>query len=1019
MKDNDKMMEKPGKELETLRRRIVKLEQTETDYKRMNERIGELSYAIEQSPGTIIITDLKGDIEYVNRRFTEISGYTREEVIGKNPRIFKSGKTLPQVYKKMWDTITSGNEWRGAFLNRRKNGELYLESAIIAPIKNPEGVITRFIAAKEDITEHNRAAEELHLLLTMIEAISESQDFQAALQITIGKVCQATGWDYGEAWVPDSDGKILECSPAWYSKADSLEKFRQLSEEFTFPPNTGLPGRVWSSRKPEWRTDVSTEPESVFPRSSSALEAGLKAGYGVPIIANGQVLAILVFFMMAYHEEDKGLVKLISGVAAQLGLVIQRKRDEEELRRHRDHLEKMVEERTIEMIKANIQLREEIAERKWAEEELMTTTQRLQAIFSSTNEAMFTIDMARHITSCNRAAEVMLGYPESELLEHTTARFYPSKKAYLDFGKRLYAALEEKGYFNGEFELKRANGEIFSAEYTLTVLRLEKKQLGLVAIIRDISERRRGEEEIRLLLTLTQAISESRDFRAALKITVRKVCQATGWYYGEAWIPSSDGKILECGPAWYDSVDSLEKFRRLSEEFTFPPNTGLPGRVWSSQEPEWIPDVSAELEKVFPRSSIALEAGLRAGYGVPIIANGQVLAVLVFFMMAYHEEDKGLVKLVSGAATQLGSVIQRKQAEELYETLAESSPVGVYIFQDGQFKYVNPQMQRLTGSTEGEIMGMNPGEFIYPDDREQARQNAVAMLKGKRLHPYEFRVVNRTGGVRWAMETVASIHYKGKRATLGYFLDITDSKKMEEQLQHSQLLASLGEMTAGIAHEVGNPLASILLISELVTQSDIPPQARKDLRTIRNETKRAGKIMRDLLTYSRKLTPHMRRLSLHHILKKVLDMRQYEEKVQNISVSTNLFKDTLYIDGDSSQLTQVFMNLMLNAEEALQEHNGGNIKVTTEADGERAMITIADDGIGIPEDKLSQVFDPFFTTKEVGKGTGLGLSICYGIVMAHNGLISAENNEKGGSTFTVYLPLMGKGRQRTAPLKIE
>ena len=241
--------------------------------------------------------------------------------------------------------------------------------------------------------------------------------------------------------------------------------------------------------------------------------------------------------------------------------------------------------------------------------------------------------------------------------------------------------------------------------------------------------------------------------------------------------------------------------------------------------------------------------------------------------------------------------------------------------------------------------------------------------------------------------------------TEGIARDITERKKMEEQLQHSQVLASLGEMAAGISHEVNNPLGIVLLYSELLLKSDVPPQAKKDLRIIYKEAKRASKIMRDLLTYSRKLTPHMRRSNLHGILKKVLDMRQYEEKVQNISVSTNLLDGPLYVSGDSSQLTQVFMNLMLNAEEALQEHQGGNIKVTTAADGEWAKISIADDGIGIAEGKLNQVFHPFFTTKRVGEGTGLGLSTCYGIITAHAGLIRAENNEMGGATFTVQIPL--------------
>ncbi len=239
-----------------------------------------------------------------------------------------------------------------------------------------------------------------------------------------------------------------------------------------------------------------------------------------------------------------------------------------------------------------------------------------------------------------------------------------------------------------------------------------------------------------------------------------------------------------------------------------------------------------------------------------------------------------------------------------------------------------------------------------------------------------------------------------------------ERKQGQEQLQHSQLLASLGQMTAGIAHEVNNPLGSVLLYSEMLLASDIAPHIKKDLRIIHNEAKRATKIMTDLLTYGRRVTPRMRRLDLHRIIRKVLNMRRYQERLQNIAVATNLQEGSLYVEGDSSQLTQVFMNLMLNAEGALKAHNGGNITITTRINRGRVKVSIADDGSGIPEENLSQIFKPFFTTRAVGEGTGLGLSLCYGIITEHGGLIHAENNENGGATFTTVLPVADKTRTR-------
>lgn len=247
--------------------------------------------------------------------------------------------------------------------------------------------------------------------------------------------------------------------------------------------------------------------------------------------------------------------------------------------------------------------------------------------------------------------------------------------------------------------------------------------------------------------------------------------------------------------------------------------------------------------------------------------------------------------------------------------------------------------------------------------------------------------------------------------------DITELKKTQDQLQQSQILASLGSMTAGIAHEVNNPLGSILLYSELLMKSEDSNQNKKDLKIIHSEAKRAARILTGLLTYGKGVKPQMRRLNLHKIVRDVLKMRRYADSVQNTVIFTHLLGGPLYITGSPTQLTQVFMNIMLNAEEALREKNGGSIIVTSQIENDWAILSVSDDGCGIAEEHLRQVFHPFFTTKQIGEGTGLGLSACYNIVTAHGGLIHVENNEMGGATFIVELPLRGKPKERKQDTK--
>jgi GAF domain-containing protein len=175
-----------------------------------------------------------------------------------------------------------------------------------------------------------------------------------------------------------------------------------------------------------------------------------------------------------------------------------------------------------------------------------------------------------------------------------------------------------------------------------------------------------AEAKSQLQKALIQAISQVSTLDAAFSVTLSKICEVTDWDYGEAWIPEKDGTILKLSPAWCisphkdsDSVLALEQFRHCSEKFVLHPNEGLPGRVWSSQQPEWIADTSAKSETYFLRNKIAKAFGIKAGLGVPIFVGSQIIAVFAFFMSEVRDEDKQLIELTQAATTQLGQLLPR------------------------------------------------------------------------------------------------------------------------------------------------------------------------------------------------------------------------------------------------------------------------------------------------------------------------------------------------------------------------
>jgi PAS domain S-box-containing protein len=187
------------------------------------------------------------------------------------------------------------------------------------------------------------------------------------------------------------------------------------------------------------------------------------------------------------------------------------------------------------------------------------------------------------------------------------------------------------------------------------------------------------------------------------------------------------------------------------------------------------------------------------------------------------------------------------QAEELFRNLVAESPVGIYIVQDGKFVYVNQSLQNSAGYTGEEFIGMNSLDLVVPEDRETVRKNATAMLKRETATAYEFRITHKSGEIRWASETVASIRFCGRRASIGNFVDITALKKIEEQLTGQGKAESIGQLVLGIAHKINNPLTSIIGFSDLILQQEIPEDLRTDVKIINDEAQNISRILKSLI----------------------------------------------------------------------------------------------------------------------------------------------------------------------------
>ena len=242
--------------------------------------------------------------------------------------------------------------------------------------------------------------------------------------------------------------------------------------------------------------------------------------------------------------------------------------------------------------------------------------------------------------------------------------------------------------------------------------------------------------------------------------------------------------------------------------------------------------------------------------------------------------------------------------------------------------------------------------------------------------------------------------------------DITEKKKMEEQLLQTSKLASIGKLTAGISHEIGNPIASISsLVQELNSLKMDSPEdvefTEKSLGTINNHIERIAKIVRSLGDFARISSAEKVLSNISEILDRTVNLVKYDKRFKDIQLTTDI-EDIPRIKVNPDQIQQVFLNLMLNAIDAMPD--GGKLNISMKKAG-RAFVEImfSDTGSGMDESMLSKVFDPFFTTKTLGKGTGLGLSICYGIVREHDGTITVKSKKGEGTAFTIRLPIEQNG----------
>ena len=351
-----------------------------------------------------------------------------------------------------------------------------------------------------------------------------------------------------------------------------------------------------------------------------------------------------------------------------------------------------------------------------------------------------------------------------------------------------------------------------------------------------------------------------------------------------------------------------------------------------------------------------------------------------------------------------------KQQEEFRGRLLESFPDLILVVDlEERYTFASLRAQDILGYRPEEMLGKKISE-IEGHSPDLLSLYSTLVSGDQAFGAAEFGTRHRNGSARTLRASGSQlVDAEGKISGVIFSLrDITLERKLEQQIVESERLAAMGAMIGGVAHELNNPLTSILGVSELLQDTETNETARKHLGMLQQQARRAAEIVQNLTYFSRPPAPGKSRINLVEVVERTLNLHAYSLRKNNITVDFLKESGIPYALGDPHQLMQVFLNLIVNAEQAIREaRDRGTLRIRLGKGDKTVWVSFHDDGPGIPKENLASIFDPFYTTKRPGRGTGLGLSICKSVMKEHNGTVEAANAVDGGAVFTVTLPASG------------
>ena len=943
----------------------------------------------------------------------------------------------------LWGTVRD----LGPFAQSEPHESIFLLQLFIATISMTALIVASVVSQQQRLEQRLRIKDAVSRILSEATTMTE-----AAPQI-IKAICETASWDFGALWLVDRTANELTCVEMWCPPAIDLSGFAAVTREIKFAPGIGLPGRVWDSATPAWITDVLKD--NNFPRAPVAISVGFHGAVGFPIKLDNEVFGVLEFFSRETKDRDHEFQEMVANLGTQLGQFVERQRDEAALRESEARLQLALSAGQMGAWEWNINARK------------MTWSSSLEVIhglrrgsfgggFEDFKKTIHPEDLESVLGQIQTTLETRSDYDVAYRILHP------------DGQTRWVEAFASLSYGTDGHPEKLAGVcmDITESRHQEEMLRRRTRSL---EIINRVGNTLAAELDLKKIAQIV--IDAGREISGA---------QFGAFFYNVARLAGDSFTLYSVSGAPYEAVDKL---MTRNQQLL---GSRLVGGVLRMgdllNDPRFAttaPGIAKGRLRV--RSYLSVPVSSRSGDVIGRLVFGHAQPNL------FTAEAESIVTAIAAQASvafdnaNLYQTVQRRVEE--FQKLIDTAPIGIAVATDPESKHIwgNPEFIRMlgtgaeqnlskTGADQDQLSFKIFRNGIELPSEELPMQRAAR--RGIDVLDDELEIEREDGTVihELCRATPLRDEHGNVRGCIGIFLNITDrkhadaalqrakddlakaneglekriqlrtaelqmanaalfaereeEKRLEQQLRQAQKMESMGTLASGIAHDFNNILNIIKGYASLLPQSQNDRQMSAEALQVIDETvERGAATVRQLLALAHESNLQFEPTDLNEMLENLKTLLS-GTLPKTIDIEVDLKTNLPHAMADPNQLHQVFLNVCLNARDAMP--HGGKLRLGTEViagvelrktyaeakENSYACVTLEDSGAGIDETVKHRIFEPFFTTKPQGQGSGLGLAVAYGIIANHRGFIEVISQPDHGATFRIYLPLA-----ETSPLK--